>query len=52
MIGARDQFDNLTKWDSKVHVEFGDDAKHVVKGLRIVIFHILSGGKMEVKDAL
>jgi len=31
MTGAKKQFDNLTEWDSELHVEFGDNAKHAIK---------------------
>lgn len=36
MIGAWELFDSLTDWDSKMHVEFGVDTKHVLKGVGTV----------------
>jgi hypothetical protein len=40
------------KKDSKVHVEFGDDAKYAVKGEGIVTFQLESGGSFDDHDVL
>ena len=45
-------FDGLTEWDSKLHVEFGVDSKHAMKGVRTMIFHLESKGGLDVKDML
>jgi len=52
MTSAWDQFDNLTEWDLELHMEFGDDAKHAIKGARNMLFQLESRGSMEVKNVL
>lgn len=52
MIGARELFDSMTKLDLELHVEFGVDTKHAMKGFGIVIFCLELGGRLEEKDVL
>jgi hypothetical protein len=38
MIEARELFSSLTKKDSGIHVELGDDAKYAMKGEGTILF--------------
>jgi hypothetical protein len=38
MTEARELFSSLTKTNSRIHVELGDDAKYTVKGEGTVLF--------------
>jgi hypothetical protein len=44
MTEARELFSSLTKRDTYVRVELGDDAKYAVNGERTVMFHLELGG--------
>jgi hypothetical protein len=52
MIEEHELFIILTKMDSYVHVELGDDAKYVVKGERTVLFQLELGGPLGAQDVL
>jgi hypothetical protein len=52
MIKAQDLFSSLTKRDSNIHVQFGDDARYAVKGEGTIMFHLESGGSLDAQDVL
>jgi hypothetical protein len=52
MTKARELLNNLTKRDSWVHVELGDDAKYVVKGEGTILFQLESEGSFDAQDVL
>jgi hypothetical protein len=52
MTSARELFTSLTKQDSRLHVELGNDAKYAVKGVGTISFQLESGSSLEVKDVL
>ena len=51
MKEALELFNSLTE-DSRIHVELGDDAKYVVKGEGIFLFHLELGGSFDAHDIL
>jgi len=52
MTSAHELFTSLTKQDSGVHVELGNDAKYTVKGVGTILFQLELGSSLEVKDML
>jgi hypothetical protein len=52
MTEARELFNSLTKKDSGIHVELGDDAKYAVKVEGTILFQLESGGLLEAHDVL
>jgi hypothetical protein len=52
MTLTQELFTSLTKQDSRVHVDLGNDANYVVKGVGTILFPLKSSSSLEVKDAL
>lgn len=45
-------FDNIIEWDLELHVGFGVDTKHAVKGSGTMLVQLELGGMLEVKDVI
>jgi hypothetical protein len=52
MRKAQELFSSLTKEDSRIHVELGDDTKYAMKGEGNILFHLESSGSFNVQDVL
>lgn len=52
MMGSQDLFIDILKGESRMHLEFGIDTKHTVKGVGIVLFQLESRHSLKVEDVL
>jgi hypothetical protein len=52
MKEAHELLSSLTKKESRIYVDLGDDVGYTIKGEGTILFHIESGSSFEAKNVL